>query len=65
MAEVGEGTKDVSQAQIRTDLVPADKLLLVNGITKEVQQVELPTLAEQIAADATVAPADYDDFFGV
>ncbi len=65
MAVPGEGTKDVSQAQIRTDMGNSDTLLLVNGITKEVQQVPVSTLAENIAPDATVAPADYDDFFGV
>lgn len=65
MAVPGEGTKDVSQAQIRTDMGNSDTLLLVNGLTKEVQQVPVSTLAETIAPDATVAPADYDDFFGV
>lgn len=65
MAETGEGTKDVSQAEVRTDMSTSDKLLLVNAVTKEVQQVEITTLAEAIAPDSTVAPADYDDFFGV
>lgn len=65
MAEIGEGTKDVSQAQVRTDMSVGDTLLLVNGITKEVQQVPVSTLGEQIAPDTKVAPADYEDFFGV
>ncbi|WP_286778758.1 MULTISPECIES: hypothetical protein [Sphingobacterium] len=60
-----EGTKDVSQAQIRTDMAAADTLLLVNGITKEVQQVPIANLAEQIAPNLTGAPAEYDDFFGI
>ena len=62
---MGQGTKDVSQAQIRTDMVDSDTLLLVNGLTKEVQQVELKTLAEQIAPDTAIAPADYEDFLGL
>lgn len=60
-----EGTKDVSQAQIRTDMASADTLLLVNGLTKEVQQVFVNTLAEKIAPEATVAPADFEDYFGI
>lgn len=60
-----EGTKDVSKAQVRTDMDAQDTILLVNGITKEVQRLPLQTLAEQIAPDTAIAPADYEDFFGI
>lgn len=60
-----QGTKDVSKAQIRTDMDVQDTILLVNGLTKEVQQLPLQTLAEQIAPDTAIAPADYEDFFGI
>jgi len=60
-----EGTKDVSQAQIRTDMMTEDTLLLVNGVTKELQRVPLSTLSEQISPSLTSAPAEYDDFFGI
>lgn len=62
---MGQGTKDVTQAQVRTDLSTNDKLMLVNAITKEVQLVELTTLGERIAPDTAIAPADYEDFFGL
>lgn len=62
---MGQGTKDVSQAQIRTDMDVQDTILLVNGLTKEVQRLPLQTLAEQIAPDAALSPADYEDFFGL
>ncbi|WP_153846300.1 hypothetical protein [Sphingobacterium paramultivorum] len=65
MAEQGEGTKDVSEAQVRTDMAASDTLLLVNGLTKEVQRIPVSSLGEQIAPDTTVAPADYEDFFGL
>lgn len=38
---MAEGTKDVSQAQIRTDLKKKDRLLIVNEETKEVQQLAI------------------------
>ncbi|KKO91739.1 hypothetical protein AAW12_08740 [Sphingobacterium sp. Ag1] len=65
MAELGEGTKDVSQAEVRTDMSINDKLLLVNETTKEVQQVDLDVLGNTIAPHSMVAPAEYGDFFGL
>lgn len=38
---MAEGTKDVSQAQYRTDMKPQDTVLVVNSETKEVQQVQV------------------------
>jgi hypothetical protein len=62
---MGNGTKDVSQAQVRTDMDAQDTILLVNALTKEVQRLPLQTLAEQIAPDTVIAPADYEDFLGI
>jgi hypothetical protein len=49
---MAEGTKDVSaDLQKRTDLKPADKILMVNSETQEVQYMEV----EQINEQATLA----------
>lgn len=61
----GEGTKDVSQAQERTDAQLTDDVLIINSATKEVQRMKLDKLGESIAGNAAIAPADYDDFFGL
>lgn len=55
----GEGTKDVTTAEVRTDLQDADTLLLVNSVTKEVQQVPVGDIK------GGTAPAYYEDFFGI
>ncbi|SMG35352.1 hypothetical protein [Sphingobacterium psychroaquaticum] len=46
-----EGTKDVSQAQYRTDMKPEDTLLIVNSETKEVQQVEVSKIGRTLEFD--------------
>lgn len=61
---VQEGTLDVTTAQERTDPVPTDMVLIVNSITKGVQQLPLSKLNENVTGE-TIAPADFDDFFGL
>jgi|GEM_PF-4308448 len=45
---MAEGTKDVSQAQYRTDMKPSDTVLIVNSDTKEVQQVSVDNFGKPI-----------------
>ncbi len=62
---MAEGTKDVTQAEERTDALATDAVLLVNSITKEVQQLPLEKLGQAVAGETKVAPADFDEFFGL
>jgi len=60
---MAEGTKDVTTAQERTDPIPTDMVVLVNAETREVQQLPLNKLGATISSK--VAPADFNDFFGL
>lgn len=62
---MAEGTKDVTVAQVRTDVRAGDTVLLVNKLTKEVQQIEIEKLIEASTPEAGGAPAYYDDFLGL
>lgn len=62
---MAEGTKDVTQAQERTSADLEDTVLVVNSETKEVQRLKLNNLGDTVAGRATIAPGDFDDFFGV
>lgn len=62
---MAEGTKDVTTAQERTNPIPTDTVLVVNAVTKEVNQLPLDKLGQSIASGASIAPADFDDFFGL
>lgn len=51
MAE--QGKRDVTKdLQDRTDPIPADKLLMVNGATKQVQQIELEKLGDVVGGSS-------------
>lgn len=60
-----EGTKDVTTAQERTDPLSTDTVLIVNSMTQEVNQMPLNKLGESMAGQTKVAPADFEDFFGL
>jgi len=62
---ITEGTKDVSQAQERTDPIPSDTVVIINSVTKEAQQLPLDKLGQAVAEQTKIAPADFDDFFGI
>ncbi|MGJ1327640.1 hypothetical protein [Sphingobacterium multivorum] len=59
---VTEGTKDVSQAQIRTDLNKNDKLLLVNSETKEVMQIPVGNLPTGSPDEEDITTHQENDF---
>lgn len=62
---MAEGTKDVTVAQVRTDVRAGDTVLLINKLTKEVQQIEIEKLIEASTPEVGGAPAYYDDFLGL
>ncbi|WP_099368073.1 hypothetical protein [Sphingobacterium sp. 1.A.4] len=62
---MAEGTKDVTQAEQRTDALATDTVLLINSVTQEVQQLPINELGKAVAGQTMVAPADFDEVFGV